>query len=262
MHEHIYIKRWFLNNPLRNYNYLIVNPENKHCLIVDPTMVEHYTQYIDQHQLIPEAILLTHHHTDHIAGVDKLVERYNCPSYGNFDHTRKGQITHKVQNHEKLHFQTVSEIEVIFSPGHISSHVCFYLPKEKALFCGDTIFTAGIGHVNDPSADIDVFYQSIQYLKTLPGDTKLYTAHDYFEKNLSFAMSIDPDNANYRKWHDKVKGVLAEDKPVTSIQDEHEMNIFFHADSSALKNRLSEKQKHLTSSEAVFCYLRAQKDVF
>ena len=255
------VDRWYLNNPLRNYNYLLTNPQKRHSLIVDPTSPEPYISTIEKHHFTVEAILLTHAHNDHIAGVQALVKRYQCPVYAAFTETRYFHVDRLVKNREKITFKT-SEAEVIATPGHTASHVGYYFKSEAILFCGDTLFAAGIGNAKDPSADLGDLYQSMIILGRLPEMTKIYPAHDYFENNLKFALSVDPTNQNYQSWYQKVKGIPAEQKPVTTIADEWQMNIFMHADSLSLQEVLAEKSVHLNNPEAVFRYLRSQKDAF
>ena len=258
----IYIKRWYLNNSLQNYNYLIVNKHNNHCLIIDPTYASIYVEYIESHKLIPEAILLTHHHFDHISGVGRLSEEYNCAIYGNSNYHYE-QNQSRTEDNKALYFHTVSPVVVVATPGHTSSHVCFHLPLEKMLFCGDTVFAAGIGNTNDPSADINALYYSVLKLMSLPMDTHLYCAHDYFSANLSFAMSIDPCNKNYQVWFQRVEELSPQYKPITTIWDEYQINIFFQAYySTSLRRKVSQRLEHISTSKTSFIYLREQKDIY
>ncbi|WP_119343442.1 hydroxyacylglutathione hydrolase [Facilibium subflavum] len=257
----IEVKRWYLNNPLRNYNYALVNTTNKHALIVDPTLKQHYIAYISQHNLEVEAILLTHKHTDHIAAVAALQKHFNCPVYARFSDGPGFVVDHIVTDKQELVFNTANCC-VIASPGHTAQHVCYFFENQKLLFCGDTIFTAGVGNVNAASADVDVLCDTVMKLRALPEKTRIYPAHDYFENNLRFALSIDPENTMYQKWYEAVKDIPSEDKPITTIADEKQMNIFMQADIPCLHTLLADRGKYFDDAKAVFRYLRAQKDVF
>ena len=257
----IYVKRWYLNNPLRNYNYLVVNDANHKALIIDPTMAEHYEQFLNEQNIEAEAILLTHDHGDHIAAVAALKAKYNIPVYAHFEHYRGHQVDHYVKDGEQLSFNTAN-CQVITCPGHIASHVSFYFPQQELLFCGDTIFTAGVGNVKDSTADVVHLYHSIEKLRSLPETTKLYPAHDYFENNLSFAQSIQPQDDYYRQWFNKVMNVASEDKPITTLADENQMNIFFRANESELQAILRQANANIIDAQTAFCELRARKDAF
>ncbi|WP_119329466.1 hydroxyacylglutathione hydrolase [Cysteiniphilum halobium] len=257
----IYVKRWYLNNPLRNYNYLIVNDVNHTALIVDPTMSDHYEQFLAEHRLEAEAVLLTHDHSDHIAAVAALKAKYNIPVYAHFKHYRGHPVDYYVEDNDVLNFNTAN-CQVITCPGHIASHVSFYFPQQGLLFCGDTIFTAGVGNVKDSTADVVCLYHSIEKLRSLPDVTKLYPAHDYFENNLSFAQSINPQDTYYRQWFNKVMNVAPEDKPITTLADENQMNIFFRVNEVKLQEMLRQANVNVVDAKTAFCELRARKDVF
>jgi len=257
----VYVKRWYLDNPLRNYNYLIVNEINKHCIVVDPTFKSHYVSYINEHSLTVEAIILTHKHADHVAAAVDLQGKYNCDIYANFQNFR-GYIVDKLVSHDQeLKFKSSSCI-VISTPGHTSKHVCFFFNKDGFLFCGDTIFTAGVGNTKDKTADINHLFDSIMYLRNLPDNTRIYPAHDYFENNLSFALSLDRNNNAYASWYDRVKGVKADDKPVTTIEDERQINVFMQSDQQRMIDLLNSRGLSLKTPREIFCYLRQQKDEF
>ncbi|MFZ9036305.1 MAG: hydroxyacylglutathione hydrolase [Francisellaceae bacterium] len=255
------VKRWYLNNALRNYNYVLLNEKNKKCLIFDPTMAEHFIEFMTEKGLQLEAILLTHEHGDHVAGVDKLVRKYGCPVYGSFDKAGRCVIGHIVHDDERLNFAT-ADCRVLTTPGHTAAHVCYYFETDELLFCGDTIFTAGVGNAKQQSGDVVALYRSIQRLRELPDATKIFPAHDYFENNLKFAMQVDDSHLEYSRWFEKVDGVKAEDKPITTIGDERQMNVFFHADEHRLVEAIARAGDTVETGVEAFKYLRAQKDAF
>ena len=224
-------------------------------------MIDHYEFFLDENNIQPEAILLTHDHGDHIAAVASLKQKYQIPVFAYFRHYYGQAIDYIVCSDENLVFNT-AQCKVITCPGHIASHVSFYFSHEAMLFCGDTIFAAGVGNVKDSTASANVLYESILKLKQLPNKTKLYPAHDYFENNLAFAQSIAPQDPLYKLWAAKVDKVLPEDKPITTIADEYEMNIFFRIDEPELQTILHQKNKQVINAKTAFCDLRARKDDF
>ena len=255
------ITRWYLDNPLRNYNYLLSNSASNTCLIVDPTFKTPYIEQIDQNSLKVEAILLTHEHADHTAAALPLQQKFNAPIYAKFPTINKAPIDHRLASHDMLYFTTAT-CQVIKTPGHTKNHICFYFNQENALFCGDTLFAAGVGNVHDKSANIDALFMTVTHLKHLPPQTKIYPGHDYFENNLLFALSINPYNANYQRWYQKIKGVTADKKPITTIADERKINIFMQSDDAKLWTILAKNNINISDPKHVFYYLRAQKDVF
>lgn len=250
-----------MNNPLRNYNYLVVNSLNNSGLIIDPTLAEYYENFLSKNILQAEAILLTHEHGDHIAAVSELKERYQIPVYAHFKYYSSQRVDHVVCDDTVLNFKT-SICRVITCPGHVADHVSFYFPVDGMLFCGDTIFNGGVGNVKDNSADVTCLYESIKKLRFLLNTTKLYPAHDYFENNLSFARSIDPEDKDYKQWFEKVRQLLPEDRPVTTLSDENRMNIFFRANELKLQILLHAKNPNIVDTKTAFYELRARKDVF
>ncbi len=257
----IYVKRWYLNNSLRNYNYSLVNDVSQTALIIDPTLVDHFVQFCEQNALKPEAILLTHEHGDHVGAAVSLKEKYQLPIYAHFYEFRGVRVDYVITDGENLSFST-ADCTVMACPGHTASHVSFYVQEQGLLFCGDTIFTAGVGNLKDSTADVNALYESILRLVSLPGLVKLYPAHDYFENNLLFAQSIDAHDQAFQIWYKKVKDVPAEDKPITSIQDEKSMNIFLRTHEPNLQHILQRSNRKVIDAKSAFCELRARKDVF
>ena len=130
----IYVKRWYLNNQLRNYNYMIINSFTKNCLIIDPTDFTKFNNIISSSNLLPEAILITHNHNDHISAVNQIKNEYdNCTVYASFNGKDNNiNIDFLIDKPLNLTFNT-AEVEVILSPGHTNHHLCFYYYHRK--FC-------------------------------------------------------------------------------------------------------------------------------
>lgn len=255
------VKRWYLNNPLRNYNYLLSNSASKTCLILDPTVKTPYIEQINQNSLKVEAILLTHEHSDHTAAALPLKQQFNAPIYAKFPMVDNTPVDHSVDNHEILYFTTAT-CQVMATPGHTKNHVCFYFKQNHTLFCGDTLFAAGVGNVHDKSADLEALFNSITQLNQLPQHTKIYPGHDYLENNLLFALSIDPENRNYRRWYQKIQAIAADEKPITTIADEQKINIFMQSNDTKLWTVLAKNNINVSDAKGTFYYLRARKDVF
>ncbi|MFZ6815777.1 hydroxyacylglutathione hydrolase [Undibacterium sp. Rencai35W] len=173
-----------------NYLWLIHNGAN--AVVVDPGDANAIIAALDLHQLRLTAILLTHHHNDHIGGVPSLLQHYKVPVYGP-ENDGIAAVTHPLQQDQKL---TLSEIgltlNVLAVPGHTSGHIAYFAPEQHWLFCGDTLFAGGCGRLFEGTPT--QMLQSLDRLAALPEDTEVYCAHEYTMSNLRFAREIEPDN--------------------------------------------------------------------
>lgn len=165
--------------------------------IIDPGAAEPVISELDRHQLVLAGILVTHHHGDHIGGIEALVERYRVPVYGPRS-ARIPQVDHYVKEGATLSLDGV-DLEVLEIPGHTQDHLAYLhqpaadqQPSAPLLFCGDTLFSAGCGRLLDGTAA--QLYSSLQRLAQLPQDTMIYCAHEYTLANLYFARAVEPDN--------------------------------------------------------------------
>ncbi|GAB4222346.1 MAG: MBL fold metallo-hydrolase [Francisella sp.] len=250
------IKRWFLNNSLRNYQYLLY--DKQYAIVVDPLKHNIFDDFIKKNKLSLEAILITHRHGDHIAGVKKILALYpNAKVYAYGDNDLfKPDVYVKDGDFINLGF---TSFRVIYTPGHINDHVCFLFDEEKSLFCGDTIFNAGVGNIKSESADINQLYNSLIKIVSLDNNIKLYPAHDYWLSNLDFALSILPDDSYLNDYRDKIVNLPAEDKPITTLSEESKINIFIR---SLTDKKLLQALPNYQLGQEMFVKLRQLKDKF
>ncbi|WP_150466980.1 MBL fold metallo-hydrolase [Francisella sp. SYW-9] len=250
------VKRWFLNNSLRNYQYLLY--DNNNAIIVDPLKADIFDDFIRENNLQLKAILITHKHGDHIAGVKKLVELYpSAKIYAYTDNDLfKPDVYVKDGDAIDLGF---ASFKIMYTPGHISDHVSFLFEKEKALFCGDTLFNAGVGGVHAETADVNELYESLVRIAKLDADIKPYPAHDYWQSNLDFALSILPDDESFKHYREQIGDLDAEAKPIVDLAEESRLNIFIRSiNDSTLKQALP---GHLLGRD-MFVKLRELKNNF
>lgn len=184
-----------------NYVFVIVNNLTKSCLVIDPGEAEAVQSYLIQNKLKLEAILITHHHQDHIAGVAKLKADLNIPVYAPLKN--KSQIieaTYFVQHdQELLFFDNAIKLKVLGLPGHTLGHVAFYEPQFNWLFSGDVVFGLGCGRLFEGTF-LQAF-ESLQTIKCLPDSTLIFCTHEYTEANLEFCKSLEKidDLCRYEK---------------------------------------------------------------
>lgn len=250
------VKRWFLNNSLRNYQYLLYDSNN--AIIIDPLKADIFDDFIKQNNLQLKAILITHKHGDHIAGVKKLAELYpEMKIYAYTDNDLfKPDVYVKEGDIIDLGFTT---FKVLYTPGHISDHVSFLFEQEKALFCGDTLFNAGVGGVHAQTANVNKLYESLVKIVSLDSDIKPYPAHDYWQSNLDFALSILPEDESFKLYRKQICDLKAEDKPIVDLAEESRLNIFIRSiNDSSLKQALP----NYSLGRKMFVKLRELKNNF
>jgi len=180
-----------------NYIWMLIDEQQQQAVCVDPGDAQPVIDFLQNNALSLSAILLTHHHFDHIDGVGKLLEfSPNIPVYAPDDYriARRNVTVNENTPVKVLNYQ----FDVLAIPGHTSSHICYYEPNHHLLFCGDTLFSAGCGRVFDGT--IEALYQSLKKLRELPDDTKIYCAHEYTRQNLRFALLVEPDNIDVQHY--------------------------------------------------------------
>ncbi|CEG56668.1 hydroxyacylglutathione hydrolase [Legionella fallonii] len=244
---------------LDNYIWAIVDDKKGVFDCVDPGEAEPVFEFAKAHHLKLRSILLTHHHSDHIGGVGHLIKAYpNCIVYGPFD-DRIPYITNHVRENDIIQVGE-SSYTVLFNPGHTSTHISYYEPKQKSLFCGDTLFSAGCGRVFDGT--MDELHQSMLLFKKLPEDTKIFCAHEYTQQNLRFAQTIEPQNSDISNHLQQLKKVPSSCSLPSTLALELSINPFLRTDISDVINYALQHGASSSSSKDVFATLRTQKNNF
>ena len=176
-----------------NYIYLLRNEHKNITSVIDPGEAEPVIKFLKNKSWHLDEVINTHHHHDHIGGNKKLLDIYKskliAPSYEN---DRISNIDILVSDNETVNITGIST-KVFHTPGHTLGHVCFYMPEEKCLFSGDTLFYLGCGRVFEGT--MDQMWLSLVKLRSLPDDTNVYCGHEYTLSNMRFAKYIDSKNA-------------------------------------------------------------------
>ena len=202
-----------------NYSYLIHEERTNTVSIIDPSDFSTCDKKIIKYSKL-DYILNTHHHADHIDGNLKLKKKYNSKILGfGLDKIRIPGIDISLKENQKYKIGSL-EFEVIFVPGHTKGHIAFFFRKEKVVFTGDTLFSLGCGRVFEGTHK--EMFESLNKLKNLPFDTKVYCGHEYTKSNLKFCLTYDKKNILLKHKEKKVEEKLRNNLPTipTTIEEE------------------------------------------
>jgi hydroxyacylglutathione hydrolase len=221
---------------------------------IDPSDASAVRRALVEQSLELEAILVTHAHYDHTAGIAELKRKTACKVVGP-DKTITG-IDKLIADGDTFTLGNV-HITVLATPGHTKTSVCYYVESDsrRDVFTGDTMFVAGCGRIL--GGDARTMWQSLQKIAALPDDTRLFPGHDYTVEDYEFALEIEPDNEKVRQRLHEVK--TSEYTIPSTIAIEKQTSIFLRANQPAVKSALNMPQA--TDIEA-FAELRRRKDVF
>lgn len=240
-------------------NYIwVLSEDDGRCLIVDPGEAAPVMRAIEEHQWQPEAILLTHHHNDHVGGVQALRDAFpDVVVYGPAETQHKG-TTQVVAEGDTV---TVlgQDFSVFATPGHTLGHICFF--SFPYLFCGDTLFSGGCGRLFEGTAT--QMYQSFCKINALPDDTVICCAHEYTLGNMKFAVSVLPEDAEVQEYYKKVSELRAKNEKTLPVilKNERKINLFLRTEDADLIEVINQESL-LQHPEERFAWLRAKKDAF
>ncbi len=212
-----------------NYAWLLKDSQTGATAIVDPADAEPIIAAIEKAGGRLDMILLTHHHNDHIGGVEEVRAKYKCPVVGAAaDAHRLPKLDQAVKEGDTVKLGNASA-QVIDTPGHTIGQINFFFPDGPILLSGDTLFSLGCGRLIEGNAG--QMFDSLRKLAALPGNTLVCCGHEYTESNAKFALSIDPDNAALKAMVGEVAKLRAAGKPsVPSLMsDEMVANPFLTA---------------------------------
>lgn len=247
--------------PAFNDNYIWALHDERHALLVDPGDATPCISFLEQNGLDLVAVLVTHHHGDHVGGIPVLAARYHPRIYGPELEPVDG-LTHRVSGGDMIEITELGlQIEVLSTPGHTRGHVA-YLDGIR-LFCGDTLFACGCGRLFEGTPA--EMLSSLKKLSQLPDTTQVFCAHEYTLSNIRFAKTVDPKNPRLQKREkmDTARRQAGLPTLPSTIALEKATNPFLRCHEPGLLKAAQEILKHPAKDDVeVFTALRKAKDSF
>jgi hydroxyacylglutathione hydrolase len=242
-----------------NYVWVLGDDQSPRVAIVDPGDARPVVEHLDRNGLTPDAILVTHHHRDHVGGVSALVGRFGCPVFGP---SLPGLVDHQVGGGDRV---TVADpavaLTVLQVPGHTLDHLAYV--GDGFSLCGDTLFAGGCGRVFEGTPEM--MQASLDRLAELPDDTRIYCAHEYTEANLRFAAAVEPESRAVARRLAAVRELRQRGLPTvpSTLAEERETNPFLRTRESTVMAAAARFRGWDTApGEETFAAIREWKDRF
>ncbi|WP_276489202.1 hydroxyacylglutathione hydrolase [Ectopseudomonas mendocina] len=245
-----------------NYIWLLQEPSCKRCAVVDPGDAAPVLAWLEAH---PDwqlgDILITHHHFDHVGGVEQLKSATGARVAGP---AAEKIPARDLDLHDNDEIDVLGlQFKVMAVPGHTLGHIAYYHAPQNLLFCGDTLFAGGCGRLFEGTPQ--QMHRSLSRLAALPASTQVYCTHEYTLSNLRFAHAVEPDNvrlnerlAEVTRWRDEGRISLP-----SNIELELATNPFLRTGEASVVAAAKGREVELSDEpSAVFACLRAWKDNF
>ncbi len=253
--------------PAFSDNYLWLWQQGQEAVVVDPGDAKPVLQALAREGLTLVAILVTHHHADHVGGVSELHLATGAQVFGPAREEVPAPFTPVMQGDQlSLLGQTVQVLDV---PGHTAGHVAYFLPDatpSPVLFCGDTLFSGGCGRIFEGTPA--QMLASLDSLAVLPPQTRVCCAHEYTLSNLRFALAVEPNNSDLQRYMAQCQQLRAQGTPTLPAQlgTELQINPFLRARHSQVRHAVAHHAElsalEQTDDVAVFAALREWKNEF
>ena len=242
-----------------NYIWILINGNS--AAVVDPGDASAVDNFLNENNLNLESILITHHHFDHTGGIIDLASKWNPKVFG----PKGGHINGiDLELSENVKIEILDTEFCIFeTPGHTLDHIAYYSEDIDSLFCGDTLFSGGCGRLFE-GTPLQMF-NSLKKFSDLPEETRVYCTHEYTLSNLTFALEVEPNNDDLKKYFEEVSTLRDSNKMSlpSSISLENKINPFLRTSIEEVKaNAENYANKKDLQPVEVLATIRDWKDNF
>ncbi len=242
-------------------NYIWLIHDDRHAVAVDPGDAAPVLDYLSAHGLTLSAVLVTHHHADHVGGLAALLKAWPVPVFGPASERIAG-VSNPLSDGDNVTLPGLGlKLTVLDVPAHTAGHIAYHAPG--LLFCGDTLFSAGCGRLFEGTAE--QLEKALSRLAALDGDTRVYCTHEYTLSNLAFARAADPDNPERDRYAAHCETLRAKGRPTlpSTIALEKDINPFLRTSEPSVIKAVSEHTGK-TPESPLDCLraLRTWKDTF
>ncbi len=249
-----------------NYLWLLYREGRDSAVVVDPGDALPVQEELKRRGLTLSAILVTHHHLDHTGGLKGLLTEGRVPVYGPCN-AEIPEVSHSLNAGDRVEVLG-EEFEVLSVPGHTMDHIAYFRPADEQdapiLLCGDTLFAGGCGRLFEGTPEI--MWQSLERIRQLPPETRVYCAHEYTLDNLRFACTVEPENQQLAERWERERQRRAEGRPTlpSTIGLEQATNPFLRCQEETVRSAVAARSKsdHGQGPAAVFAEVRSWKDNF
>lgn len=242
-----------------NYAYIVRCPETGATAVIDVPEAAPILAVLQKHDWKLDQILITHHHFDHIDGVEALKAATGAQVIGAAcDVHRLPTLDHAVSDGDIINVGA-SEVKILDVSGHTIGHIAFWFADSLAVFSADSLMALGCGRLFEGSPEM--MWDTMQKFCAMPPETMVYSGHEYTASNAKFALTIEPDNTNLIARANRIKQARAKGTPTVpaSIALEMATNPFLRAADPLVKQSIGMAD---ASDVAVFAEIRARKDSF
>lgn len=242
-------------------NYIWALIAGSHVAVVDPGEAPPVLDFLRREKLELAAVLLTHHHADHVGGVPELLDCFKVPVYGPRTENIP-TVAHPLGEGDEIGLPKIgAQFRVLDIPGHTRGHIAYY--GANSVFCGDTLFACGCGRLFEGTpAQMSA---SLAKLAALPDATRVYCGHEYTLANIAFASAVEPGNAALKTLKTEAEAKRAQYLPTlpSTIGAEKATNPFLRASVPEVAAAAEAHAGHaLNNPIEVFAALREWKNRF
>tara|TARA_A100001015_G_scaffold315794_1_gene428473 strand:- start:88 stop:852 length:765 start_codon:yes stop_codon:yes gene_type:complete len=242
-----------------NYAYIIRDEKTNKNILVDAPEYAPIEKYLDAKAMSLDFILITHHHSDHIDGINYLKNKYSPKIIGaKRDKHRLPLLDIEVEEGHELSIGSKT-FRIYDVDGHTLGHIAYRLLEDNALFSGDSLMVMGCGRLFEGTPKD--MWESLKKIKQLPEDTMIYSGHEYTKSNIEFALTVDPQNEKLKDRKIKELARLEKGMPTvpSALKEELDTNPFLRENDPSIVNHLDIVDLDPTSR---FAKIRALKDNF